>query len=192
MLELTSLLENVGLYRASADVLGVKELDVFSRVQGDTGQEAGDMCVLKFWYSEIKPPAAPPACLVHVQLASAKNRAELPGTRTVMCIPDAQSVVVQGPVHREPGWNDPVAATLTNLDLWSGGGEIPFGGFSYKILVCTTHLRTVIKLGRTIHPSRRAIVSAMFEVATSLGTDRHPVVDAFLDLWGRELRSLGS
>jgi hypothetical protein len=192
MFQLPSLLENIALYQAAADALGVKELDVCSRVQNEGARVPGDTCVLKLWYSEIKPPTASPACLAHVLLASAKNRAEVRGARTVMCIPDGQLVLVQGPVDREPGWSDPVADAVARLDIWSGGGEIPFGGFSYRVVVCTTHVRSAMRFARAVHPSRRAIASAMFEVATSLGSCRHPVLSTFLDLWSRELHSLDS
>lgn len=192
MFELTSAIDNIGLYRASVELLGVKGLDVFSRVHSENGQGTSDACVVKSWYSEITPPAAPPACLAHVELASAKNRAEVLGAKTVACIPDSGSVVVQGPVTRGPNWNDPVATALTHLDVWSGGGNIPFGGFGYKLLIRTTHLRAVLAFGRTAHPSRRAIACAMLEVATSLGSSGAPAVGAFLDLWARDIRSLGA
>jgi hypothetical protein len=191
MLELTSLLEDIGLYRAAAHALDVEELSVFRRLQRTAEWEGGDTCILKFWYSEIRPPAAPPACLTHVQLTSAKDRGELRGAKTVFCVPNDQWIVVQGPKYHEPNWIDPVAAKLANLDLWAGGGEIPFGGFSYKLLVCTARLQAVIEFGRMTHPSHREIASAMFEIAASLGSEHHSAVDAFLDLWLRELRLLG-
>lgn len=140
--------------------------------------KTGETVVRKVWAARVQPPAAAPACLASV----ATDRQ----MTVVLAVPDDQdgSSIVADLLQYETQRSDPVAAALTSLDLWSGGGGIPLAGCSYSVFVDTTQLQAVVRFGNPRDPSRAALQAALLDVARWFVTgEERAAVTAFVNRW---------
>ena len=134
--------------------------------------------ITKMWAAEIRPSASPPAVVALTEESNGINFAA--GLSVV------DRIVSLGPVKVSV---DPVSQELRSLDLWSGNADIPFGGYTYRFIVSTTHLNAKLEFSRTTDKSRVRIAVALFNFvrATVESSDANSAWLRFINDWGNEV-----
>lgn len=177
------------LRKSVEQAVGLEELRAGRHIlRNAQRQKVGEMIVRKVWAAQVRPPAAPAACLASVVCDQQ--------TTLILTVAEAgvdSEGLVPALLRLGPEWFDPVAEVLSALDLWSGGNEIPFGGYSYSVYVDTAQLRAVVRFGNPRCPRRIALQDALLEVGRLFVTaDTGRSVRAFLDRWEAALRHISA
>jgi hypothetical protein len=141
-------------------------------------RKTGELIIRKLWAVRVQPSAAASACLACLVT-------EL-RTSIAFAVPSHmnESNLITRVLHFDEEWLDPVATTLTSLDLWSGSNRIPLSGCSYNFFVDTTRAKAIVGFSNPQDLERRAVQGALLDVAKLFVTDRsEDVIMDFVNHW---------
>ncbi len=147
--------------------------------------KTGEFWVVGLWVVTVLPSFDPPAVLTVVH-----ERERIRGAFGVAASPDRVSTSVVS-IDYSPGWSDPVAQVLHELDLFDFDGGLSLDGISYELQIATLASKTQISFSNPVTRHLIALQQALFWVAEEMvnrvGTQPE---HKYLTIWQKYLDSI--